>query len=261
METFDCIERRRSVRKYSDTAVEWEKVGNILRAAQLAPSSGNCQDVRLVVVTDNEKRKQIAEACMKQFWISSAPIVIVVYSDPSETKRFYGLRGEKLYAIQNAAAAIQNILLAATDQALASCWVGAFDENMLSAVLGAPSDVRPQAVIPIGYSEEEPVQPKKYELIDTTFINSWGGKIINVDLVFDDYSEVVKQKIEQARAFTVEKAPVLGKKLLNKSKERIKKIKERFQEHQIEKQKKKDKALEKELGEEEAVLEDTEDNL
>ena len=50
METFECIEKRRSVRRFLDSPVEWEKIGNILRAAQLAPSAGNVQDVRVVFV-------------------------------------------------------------------------------------------------------------------------------------------------------------------------------------------------------------------
>ncbi len=261
METFECIEKRRSIRRFLDTAVEWEKVGNILRAAQLAPSSGNTQDVRIVVVTDKSVREKVAEACIKQYWIASAPVVLVVYSDAKDTKRFYGLRGEKLYSIQNAAAAAENILLAATDQGLASCWVGAFDENMLNSVLGAPNSVRPQAVIPIGYSEMEPEIPKKYNLVDTTYINSWGGKIVNVDLVFNDFSAVLKKKISEAKTTAVEKGPVIGAKLLEKGKEKFNKVKEKIKDRVEEKRLKKEKALEKELGEEEAVLEDTEDNI
>ncbi|MHA2023662.1 MAG: nitroreductase family protein, partial [Candidatus Thorarchaeota archaeon] len=126
METFECIEKRRTVRKYLDTPVEWEKVGNILRAAQLAPSSGNVQDWRFVVVTDKTKRTALANAALKQNWMARAPVIIVVYSDSAATKRFYGLRGEKLYTIQNCAAAAENMTLAATDQGLASAWIGAF---------------------------------------------------------------------------------------------------------------------------------------
>ncbi|HII71186.1 TPA: hypothetical protein HA265_00345 [Candidatus Woesearchaeota archaeon] len=259
METFECIEKRRSVRRYIDSPVEWEKIGNILRAAQLAPSSGNSQDVRLVVVTDRKKRERLAEACMKQLWMARAPVHIVIYSDPKNTKRFYGLRGEKLYSIQNSAVAAQNILLAATDQGLASCWVGAFDETMLNNVLGAPDSARPQAVITVGYSEDDPEMPKRYKLWDLTFINGYGSKIVNVDLVFDDYSEVLRKKIKEAKEVAVEKGPVLGQKLLEKGKEKLKKVQEKMQERAAEKQKKKEKALEKELGEEEAVLDDTED--
>ena len=231
METFKAIEKRRSNNKFNDLPVEWEKIGNILRAAQLAPSSGNVQDFRFVVVTDKIKRAAIANAALKQHWIATAPVIIVVYSDPSATKRFYGLRGEKLYAIQNSAAAIENILLAATSQELASCWVGAFDETMLNDV----------------------------NLVDIVYLNSWRGKIVNIDLVFDDFSDVIKNKIYEAKEAIETKAPTMGTKLVEKSKEHFDKINKRIKDNIESRKKRKEKQLEKEIDSEEDVLDDSED--
>ncbi|MFC1741368.1 nitroreductase family protein [Nanoarchaeota archaeon] len=258
METLEAIEKRRSVRDFSDLPIEWEKIGNILRAAQLAPSSGNVQDCKFVVVTDRTKRAALANAALKQHWIAKAPVLILVYSEPKGTKRFYGLRGEKLYTIQNSAAAVENILLAATDQGLASCWVGAFDENMVNTILGAPNDARPQAMIPIGYSDSVPGVPRKHKLVDLTYINSWKGKIVNIDLLFDDYSEAMRKKILEAKEVVVEKGPVLAAGILQKGKEKIKQAHEKVKEKMDERKKKKAKALEKELGGEEEVLDDVE---
>lgn len=257
METFESIEKRRSARDFDELPVEWEKVGNILRAAQLAPSSGNVQDCKFVVVTDKTKRAALANASLKQHWIAKAPVVIVVYSEPTPTKRFYGLRGEKLYTIQNSAAAAENIILAATDQGLKSCWVGAFDENMVNRVLGAPDEVRPQVIIPIGYSSQEPKMPKKNKLVDITFINSWGGKLVNVDLLFDDYSEAMRKKLLEGKEAVEEKAPTIGRKIAKHGKERFKKVHEKIKGRIEERKRKKEKKLEKELGGEEELLEDT----
>lgn len=257
METFECIEKRRSVREFDELPVEWEKIGNILRAAQLAPSSGNVQDCRFVVVTDKTKRAALANAALKQHWIAKAPVIIVVYSEPKPTQRFYGLRGEKLYTIQNSAAAAENILLAAKDQDLASCWVGAFDENMVNRVLGAPQSARPQVMIPIGYSTEEPEMPRKHRLVDITYINSWGGKLVNVDLLFDDFSEVIRKKLVEAKDAVEEKAPTLGRKIAAHGKEKFRKVHEKIKSHIEERKRKKEKKLEKELGGEEELLEDT----
>jgi nitroreductase len=258
METFECIEKRRAVRNFTDTPVEWEKVGNILRAGQLAPSSGNVQDWKFVVVTDKTKRTAIANSALKQHWIAKAPVIIVVYSEPKQTQRFYGLRGEKLYAIQNSAAAVQNMLLAATDQGLASCWVGAFDEVMLNSALGAPESARPQAIIPIGYSDDKPHMPTRHKLVDITYINSWKSKIVNVDLLFDDLSEVMRKKLTEVKEAVAEKGPTLGKSLAEKGKEHLKKLHAKVKEKLQSKKKKKDEELEEELGGEEEVLEDTE---
>jgi nitroreductase len=258
METFECIEKRRAVRNFNDTPVEWEKIGNILRAGQLAPSAGNVQDWKFVVVTDKTKRAAIANSALKQHWIAKAPVIIVIYSEPKQTQRFYGLRGEKLYSIQNAAAAVENMLLAATDQGLASCWVGAFDEVMLNSVLGAPESARPQAIIPLGYSDEQPKMPTRHRLVDITYINAWKSKIVNFDLLIDDFSEVIRKKLVEAKEAVAEKGPTLGKSLLEKGKEHVKKVHARIKEKLEAGKKKKEEELEKELGGEEEVLEDTE---
>jgi nitroreductase len=257
METFECIEKRRSIRRFNDLPVEWEKVGNILRAAQLAPSSGNVQDCKFVVVTDKMKRAALANAALKQHWIAKAPVIIIVYSEPKPTQRFYGLRGEKLYTIQNSAAAAENILLAATDQGLAACWVGAFDENMVNTVLNAPDAARPQAIIPIGYSDEEPKMPRRHKLVDLVYINNWNSKIVTIDLLFDDFSEVIRKKIMETKEAITEKGPTMGKKIAEKGKTGAKKFHEKIKEKLSARKKKKEKEIEKELGGEEEVLEDT----
>ncbi|MFH1063590.1 MAG: nitroreductase family protein [Candidatus Woesearchaeota archaeon] len=263
METFEAIEKRRSVRDFNDTPVEWEKVGNILRAGQLAPSSGNVQDWKFVAVTDKTTRGALANAALKQHWIAKAPVIIVVYSDPKSTQRFYGLRGEKLYTIQNCAAAIENMLLAATDQGLASCWIGAFDEVMVSKALGAPTDVRPQAMIPIGYTDKEQIESKRHQLVDIVYINSWGGKIVNFDLLMDNFSEVARNKINEAVAAVTEKAPSVGESIAVKGKEKIKAIHAKIKGHIEQRRKKKEEQFEKEfkeeLSDEDGNIDDEED--
>ncbi|MBW2968269.1 nitroreductase family protein [Candidatus Woesearchaeota archaeon] len=261
MDTLECLEKRRSVRKFTDSPVEWEKVGNLLRAAQLAPSSGNTQDWKFVVIADKLKRAALANAALKQHWIAQAPIIIVVYSMPQATARYYGLRGEKLYTIQNSAAATENILLAATAQGLASCWVGAFDEKMVNQVLGAPDDARPQAIIPVGYSDDEPKLPTRHRLYDITFLNSWGNKVVNVDLFFDEFASAVQTKIAEAKETLKEKGPALQSKITEKGKEGVKKIHEKIKDSLAARKKRKEKELAKELGDEEEVLEETDDNI
>ena len=130
MEALECIYTRRSIRKYLSQHVEWEKVGNILEAGRVAPSAGNLQNWRFIVVMDRGKREKIAELCLGQHWMSSAPVHIIICSQPGTCKRFYGTRGEKLYCIQNCAAVAENMLLAAHAQGLGGCWVSAFDEDM-----------------------------------------------------------------------------------------------------------------------------------
>lgn len=257
METFECIEKRRSIRQFKNTPVEWEKIGNILRAAQLAPTAGNIQDFKLVVVSDKKKISALASAAMKQYWITQAPIVIVIYSEPDIIKKYYGLRGEKLYTVQNSAAAMENILLAATAQGLASCWVGAFDEAAVNNILGAPDSVRPQAIVIIGYSDSQADMPKRYKLVDIVYMNAWKSKYVNVDLMFDEFSGVGRVKVQEAVGSFRETAPILGKLITERSKEGLAGIHKKIKEKIKARQKKKEEKLEKEIGDEEDVLEDS----
>ena len=78
----------------------------------------------------------------------------------------FGSRGEHLYCIQDTAAAIQNLLLAVVALGLGACWVGAFEENRVREVLNIPKELRPIAIIPVGWRAEKPRLRSKRPLHD-----------------------------------------------------------------------------------------------
>ncbi len=210
MDALECIRTRRSVRRFSDVPVEMSKVGEILDAGRLAPSAGNLQTWRFILVVDEDKRRRIAQACLEQHWVADAPIHIVVVADSDETKLYYGERGEKVYSVQNAAAAVQNMLLAAHAVGLASCWVSAFEENQLGSLLDVPPSHRIQAVLPIGYADEKPIEPAKYKIDAVVFLESFGARLLDFPWVLEHYS------------FHVDKAIKKGMKLFEKAHEKLK---------------------------------------
>ncbi len=161
MELVDCILGRRSVRKYLDKEVEEEKIKEILELAIWAPNSGNTQTWRFIVVKNKEVKEKLAKAAYSQEFIAEAPLAIVVCYDKQEMYYYYGKRGIELYAIQDTAAAIQNMLLAAYNLGLGSCWVGAFDEEAVAKILKLPKSYRPVAIVTIGYPAEKPVSKRK----------------------------------------------------------------------------------------------------
>lgn len=199
MELIDAIKSRRSIRKYLDSPVEFEKVGVILEAARNAPSAGNVQDWKFIIVTEFETRKQIADACLQQYWMESAPVHIVVCAQPEKSERFYGERGKTLYSIQNSAAAIENMLLMASDQGLGSCWVSAFDADMLRTTVGIPENVIPQAVITAGYADEVPPSPQKLALENVVFIEKWGNRIRDMATYMEYYSAHVQNAVKKGK--------------------------------------------------------------
>lgn len=168
MEFTDVLAKRRSVRHFNTKRVVTdEDVRALLHAAISAPSAGNIQPWRFTVVRSADARERLAQA-LRQRWATAAPVVIVVSVDPRPCAARYGARGEMLYAIQDTAAATQNILLAAVDRGLASCWIGAFEEGAVREAIGAVAPVTPVAVLPIGYSAESSSRPARRPLDELT---------------------------------------------------------------------------------------------
>ena len=159
MDVLEAIKTRRSIRAFTTTAVSKEEVRKLLDAARCAPSAGNIQPWKFIVVRDSEIKKELSVAALDQAFIEEAPVVIVVCADLALSAMGYDVRGSSLYCLQDTAAAIQNMLLAACALGLATCWVGAFHEEEVSRVLNISSGVRPVAIIPVGHAAETP-QPR-----------------------------------------------------------------------------------------------------
>ena len=195
MDVFECIQSRRSVRNYSSRKVEFDKLVLILEAACKAPSSGNLQDYRFVIVNDKDKIRALADHCNEQFWIASAPVLLIVCADTERTELYYGLRGQRLYATQNSAAAVQNILLAAHALGLGACWVGAFNEEFISDEFGISGKVRPQAIITLGYQEGELDPKSENDMEAMVFFNRYGSKIENMNVLLREYSKEIDKAL------------------------------------------------------------------
>jgi len=218
MDVIEAIRTRRSIRKYLDAPVEWDKIGQIIEAGKAAPSSGNLQNWKFVIIKEKERRQQIAEACLQQYWMTTAPIHILIVAEPEPSIMHYGVRGERLYTIQNCAAAVENMLLAAHALGLGSCWVGAFDEDMLKRAIGCTERVRPQAVITIGYPDERVPEPDEYTLEDVTYLEKWktGCTVIKEpDIATGYYSSKVERAVDSGKGL-LEKLGQRGRGLVEK---------------------------------------------
>ncbi len=197
MDAMECLHTRRAIRKYLEVPVEQDKIGEIVRAGAMAPSSGNLQNWKFILVLDADKRKLIAETCLEQWWMMKAPVHIVVISDPEKVRRFYGLRGERLYSIQNCAAAMQNMLLAAHALGLGANWVSAFDEDKLQSLVGLPAPWRVQGVITVGYTDEKPIVPQRYPLETTVYLETFENRIRDMSAVLGETSQYVQKVLKK----------------------------------------------------------------
>jgi nitroreductase len=151
------IDDRWSCRRFEQAPLEETLIWKLLRAMLRAPSAGNIQPWHFYVVTNESIKRGLTDAAHGQEFVSQAPVVVVVCVVPSRAGEGYGERGKTLYCIQDTAAAVENLLLAAEALGLGTCWVGAFDEAHASEVLGLPSEKRPVAIVPVG----KPAAPKK----------------------------------------------------------------------------------------------------
>lgn len=160
MDVREAIKGRRSIRRYTPQEVPDAALREVLDAGHMAPSAGNMQGRDFIIVKDPEIKSAICAAALGQTFIEEAPVCIVVCANFKRSKRRYGQRSS-LYAIQDADIATTNMMLMAHSLGLGTCWVGAFDENAVSKILGIPADVRPVAILPLGYPYETNEAPPR----------------------------------------------------------------------------------------------------
>jgi nitroreductase len=178
MDLFEAIHSRRSVRRFKPGDIPAEILHRIIDAGHWAPSAGNLQPAEFIIVRDDNTKNQLVQAALGQEFIAQAPVVIVVCADTQRSAMKYGERGKILYSIQDTAAAVQNMILAAHDLGLSTCWVGAFFEDRVAEVVGAPPGVVPVAIVPIGYSDSKPIAPQRSDLMDVVHFEKYGNKKI-----------------------------------------------------------------------------------
>lgn len=174
MEFIDVVKKRRSIRAYKPDPVEPEKIAFILEAARQAPSWKNLQCWRFMVITSEEKRFAVAGVFSPTNpgakALQQAPVVVVLCAAPVESEVWDG----KDFYMLDAGLAMEHLVLAATDQGLATCWQGLFDEANMRQILGVPEGFRVVAITPLGYpGQERDPRPRK-SLADIAFGESWG---------------------------------------------------------------------------------------
>ena len=164
MEVFKAIKGRRSIRAFKEQNVSEETIKKLIESATWAPSAGNIQPWEFIIVKERETKRRLSEAALNQEFLEEAPVLIIVCANEIKSSQRYGTRGTTLYCIQDTAAAIQNIHLAAFSLGLGTCWVGAFDESQAREILHVPEGIRPVAMIPVGYPNEKPTPRRRQSM-------------------------------------------------------------------------------------------------
>lgn len=163
----ELVKTRYSVRAFSDRIVEPEKLACILEAARYAPSACNFQPWLFIVIDDERTRLSFLEVYGKE-WFIKAPLIIAVCCNRTVSwKRTDG----KEFGDIDTAIALDHLTLAAAEQGLGSCWIGAFDERKARQLLQLPEYIDPVAFTPIGYPESIRPQKKRKPLNEIVYRN------------------------------------------------------------------------------------------
>ena len=168
MTVLESIRKRYSCRSYQQRAIEQEKLDQIFEAARLAPSAKNIQDWRFVVVTDKEKKRQIAEAACEQKFLEKAGAIVIACSNGDYVMRC----GQPIGPI-DIAIALEHICLQATDSGLATCWIGSFYPEKIRSILDIPDNIAVIELMAVGYPADEMKEPKREPIEKILCYEKW----------------------------------------------------------------------------------------
>ena len=150
MEYFDLIKKRYSVRDFKNSPVEDEKISAILKAAQLAPTAKNTQCQKIYVLKSKSALEKIRSVTPCAF---NAPLVFITCAN-LDKQCFLHFNPEHSLKETDVAIVQTQMMLAAEDLGLGTCWVCYFDADKLKKTFGLPENVEPLNMLVAGYPSE-----------------------------------------------------------------------------------------------------------
>ena len=189
MEFHDALKARRSTRQFTNRPLSADEIMRLVDAAISAPNACNMQSWHFYVVTDEAVKSKLAEEKAVAEWATTAPVIFVVCTAAKQICERFGAIGEELFAIQDTAAAIENILLCAADMGLGGCFMGAFDKERVRRIVGMRDEHKPVAMVPVGEPANVlPPRPRNPVEYAVTFVGSpENGSYREADTVYRRY--------------------------------------------------------------------------
>ncbi|MEW6357313.1 MAG: nitroreductase family protein [Planctomycetota bacterium] len=173
----DALEKRRSIRKYKPNVPTDDEIRLVVHAATLAPSACNLQVAEFVYVSDPQVMAQIAKAATGK--VTWAPACIVGIYD----SRFVR---ERCAHLQSLSAAVENMLLKATEMGLGTCWMAGFTgDDKIRRILSIPPHFEIACIVLIGYPDEDPPRPYKSPVEQILHFNKYERRRPHLNLSID----------------------------------------------------------------------------
>lgn len=157
MNFVEIAKTRYSCRNYQDKKVEKEKLEKILEVARIAPTGGNRQPQRLIVIQETEGLNKVSKAAN----IYDAPLAIIICGDKDKvwTRPF---DGKQLTDIDTSIIT-DHMMLQATELGLASVWVCYFKPDVIRTEFNLPDNLEPVNILLIGYEAGAPESPNRHD--------------------------------------------------------------------------------------------------
>jgi nitroreductase len=170
MDFINCVQGRRSIRKYKPQIIDREKIERIVKTASFSPSWKNTQVIRYILIENKEKLNYIAENCLLAFEnnsaiIKNAPalllVMIIAGRSGFERDGSFSTGKEDRWEVFDAGIATQTLCLAAYNEGLGTVIMGYFDEREVSKVVNLPQGQKLAAMVAIGIADENPEMPRR----------------------------------------------------------------------------------------------------
>jgi nitroreductase len=189
MEVLETIKTRRSIRHYKTDPVDDKTVKTVLEAAHWAPSWGNMQCWRFIVVRDNNIKVEVADTLTRikvsDDWLENAavmaikraPVLIVLCAEMGNAgcnSDGTSVTDKGDWYMFDVALAVENMVLAAHALGLGTVIVGAFDAKKVAKILGVPENFSVVTMTPLGFpAQEGKISPRK-KLSDVIYNDKYG---------------------------------------------------------------------------------------
>ena len=166
METIEAIRWRRSIRRFKADPVDLDLLKEVIAAAYSAPSAHGNRPWHIVVARDENLRKQLSETHQWSAMLANAPVALVMCADRTPTM-------SELFWIEDTAAATENLMLAACDRGLGTCWIAVRGverddgtaEDYVRKVLGIPDNIGVLCLVALGYPEVK-AAPHRVQILE-----------------------------------------------------------------------------------------------
>lgn len=173
MEFDSVIKKRRSVRSFTSKKPSFKQILEAIDATLKNPFAGNHNNVKFVIIEDENTIKEITKHT-HQSWIENSSLIVLICSNDTHLENLYGERG-RVYSRQQAGAVVQTFLLKLVDLGLSACWVGAYTDEIIKQLLKIPQNIQIEAIIPVGHEKKGKTEkkPKKQDLENVLFWEQW----------------------------------------------------------------------------------------